>query len=79
MQLKQTNQKLERNSRDSVFEGIHDGRAHVERASPGAISEATVIEETSLIRGQSTASTAAVSLTSLLTAAIALCLRSLLL
>lgn len=47
-QLKLANQKLQRNSRGSVFEGVHDNKAFIRRANAGD-SEA-VVEETTLIR-----------------------------
>lgn len=50
-QLKYANQKLERNSRGSVFEGVHDHMGSVQRT--GADSDA-IVEETTLIRGRGT-------------------------
>lgn len=47
-QLKFANQKLERNSRGSVFEGIHDHKAYVQRAS----GSDAIVEETTLIRSK---------------------------
>lgn len=71
-QLQLANQKLERNSRGSVFESVHDHKNHGNDAvhdhknyasifRSGSPQEA-IVEETSLIRGQST-STSGVRLT----------------
>lgn len=56
-ELKFANPKLERNSRGSVFEGIHDQKTYVQRASG---SDATV-EETTLIRSKTAANAATAS------------------
>lgn len=55
-QLKLANQKLERNSRGSVFESVHDNKAYIQRASPNGDA---IIEETTLIRSKSTTPNAA--------------------
>lgn len=47
-QLKLANQKLQRNSRGSVFEGVHDNKALIRRANGG--DSAAIVEETTLIR-----------------------------
>lgn len=56
-QLKFANQKLERNSRGSVFEGIHDHKAYVQRAS----GSDAIVEETTLIRSKNPATSATTS------------------
>lgn len=58
MQLKLANQKLERNSRGSVFESVQDNKAYIQRASPGGRSADAIVEETTLIRSRSTTNAA---------------------
>lgn len=58
MQLKLANQKLERNSRGSVFESVHDNKGYVQRATPGGRSADAIVEETTLIRSRSTTNAA---------------------
>lgn len=58
MQLKLANQKLERNSRGSVFESVHDNKAYIERAGPGGRGADAIVEETTLIRNRSTTNAA---------------------
>lgn len=61
MQLKLANQKLERNSRGSVFESVHDNKAYIQRASPGGRGADAIVEETTLIRSRSTTVNAAIN------------------
>lgn len=58
LQLKYANQKLERNSRGSVFESIHDNKAYIQRTSPGGVSDASVVEEKTIFRNPIAATTA---------------------
>lgn len=48
-QLRVANQKLERNSRGSIFESVHDHKAYTEPSDGDA---AAIVEETTLIRLQ---------------------------